>query len=178
MPDIRQSPSGDFVDVGLSVIPAETVLGNPELTTEAPVPMTASEVLDLIGDTVGSILVRGALGWELSTVDDAIAPALTRSSNSAKFWLQANGATKALVAGYNIASTADGGAGNISVVLDTDLALGYTVIGTIGLASTTLVQSVTTTSLLATGFTGLSVVEAGSGANPDAWFFAGYGTYQ
>lgn len=178
MPDVRTSPSGELLAVGFEPIPARTVLANPDPTDEEPIPQTVSEILDYIGDTVGSILIRGPLGWELSTVDDAIAPALTRSSNSAKFWLQADGATKALIAGYNIASTADGGAGNIGVVFDTDLALGYTVIGTIGLASTTLVQSVTMTSLIATGFTGLSVVEAGSGANPDAWFFAGYGTYQ
>ena len=175
---IRTSPSGELEDVGFDPIPGETVLGNPDTVDGVPVPMTVSEVLDLLGGNVGDVIVRGATEWETSALDDIVFPALERAVSSAKFWLQADGATKALVAGYNITSTADGGAGNISVVFDTDLALGYTVVGTIGLASTTLVQSVTVTSLLATGFTGLSVVEAGSGANPDAWFFAGFGTYQ
>jgi hypothetical protein len=134
--------------------------------------------LDFLGGDEGDILVRGLTEWVPVPPEDVVFPTLLNAVNAVRFWLVADGATKAIQDSYNIASTSDGGAGVINVVFDTSLSVPYTTLASIGSASTTLVQTVTINTPIATGFQGLSVIEAGSGSNPVSWSFAGFGSFQ
>lgn len=177
MTTVRDSPSGPLVDTGLDPIAPQRVLANPELDEAEPIATTTSDALDFVGDTPDHLLIRGALAWQTQTIDAIVHPSLVRSQNAAKFWLIAQGATKAILESYNVASTADGGTGIINVTLAvTMVTANFPLLASIGANSTTLVQSITVTNQTATTFTGQSVIEAGSGDDPDAWHFAGFGS--
>ena len=176
MVTIRESPSGPVVDTGFEAIPPQTLLLNAEPFEAEPQGHTVSTALDFVGDTPEHLLIRGLTEWQTQTIDDIVHPSLVRSQNSAKFWLIAQGATKAILDSYNITSTADGGTGVINVTLAVAMVTAnFPLLASIGANSTTLVQSVTVTAQTTTSFTGQSVIEAGSGDDPDTWSFAGFG---
>lgn len=177
MTTLRDSPSGPLVETSLEPIDPQRVLANPEAFEAEPIATSASDVLDFVGDTPTHLLIRGLGAWQTQDIDAIVHPSLVRSQNAAKFWLIADGATKAILDSYNVASTADGGAGIINVTLDVAMVTAnFPLLASIGANSTTLVQSVTVTNQTTTGFTGQSVIEAGSGDNPDSWSFAGFGS--
>lgn len=173
---IRSSPSGELIEVPLDPIASHTLLGNPELTSEAPVPITTSAALDFISDTPDELLIRGATEWEGTSLAGLLEPAIEASDNAAKFWAFIDGATKALLDGYNVASVSDPGAGFATINYTSPFATAnYAVLASIGATSTTLVQGITVSAQDTTSCTLLSVIEAGSALNPVTFSAAGYG---
>lgn len=130
-----------------------------------------------LDSVVGNVLQRTADGWQSRSVEDVVGPALTRLPAIPKAWVRVTGNGGLISEGMNIASTADGGNGVLSVQFAEPMATtAYAVIGTVEVNSTTLVYSCTVTSISASGFTGQSVVEAGSGTDPSSWSFIVFGT--